>query len=53
MSSVSLCDDPAIEPANLTFACDAARKGTGVTMKAVSRIADYHDLNLKPVESGQ
>jgi hypothetical protein len=53
MSSVTLRDDPAIGPAYLTFARDAARKGAGVTMKAVSRIADFHDMNLKPVESGQ
>jgi len=53
-SFVTRFDDPAIEPAYVTFALDADGKITGVTMKAVSKIADfswdYHDLDLKPVE---
>lgn len=53
-SFVTDFDDPAIEPAYVTFALDADGKVTGVTMKAVSKIADfswdYHDLDLKPVE---
>jgi CubicO group peptidase (beta-lactamase class C family) len=53
-SFVTEYDDPAIEPAYVTFALDADGKVTGVTMKAVSKIADfswdYHDLDLKPVE---
>ena len=53
-SFVTKFDDPAIEPAYVTFALDADGKVTGVTMKAVSKIADfswdYHDLDLKPVE---
>ena len=53
-SFVTDFDDPAIEPAYVTFALDADGKVTGVTMKAVSPIADfswdYHDLDLKPVE---
>lgn len=53
-SFVTRFDDPAIEPAHVTFALDADGKVTGVTMKAVSKIADfswdYHDLDLKPVE---
>ncbi len=53
-SFVTRFDDPAIEPAYVTFALDADGKVTGVTMKAVSKIADfswdYHDLDLKPVE---
>ena len=47
-------DDKAIEPAYVTFALDADGAISGVTMKAVSKIADfswdYHDLDLKPVE---
>lgn len=46
-------DDPAIEPAFVTFALDAEGAVSRVTMKAVSPIADfswdYHDLDLKPV----
>lgn len=46
-------EDPAIEPAFVTFALDADGAVTRVTMKAVSPIADfswdYHDLDLKPV----
>jgi CubicO group peptidase (beta-lactamase class C family) len=53
-SFVTRFDDPAIEPAYVTFALDADGKITGVTMKAVSPIADfswdYPDLDLKPVE---
>lgn len=53
-SFVTEYDDPAIEPSYVTFALDADGKVTGVTMKAVSKIADfswdYHDLDLKPVE---
>ncbi|HMN54232.1 MAG TPA: serine hydrolase [Sphingopyxis sp.] len=53
-SFVTDFDDPAIEPAYVTFALDAEGKVTGVTMKAVSQIADfswdYQDLDLKPVE---
>ena len=56
-SFVTEYDDPAIEPAYVTFALDADGKVTGVTMKAVSKIADfswdYHDLDLKPVEEAQ
>ncbi|MEG3181334.1 serine hydrolase [Sphingomonas sp. LT1P40] len=52
-SFVSEYDDKAIEPAYVTFALDADGKVTGVTMKAVSPIADFswdfHDLDLKPV----
>ena len=50
-------DDKAIEPAYVAFALDADGKVTGVTMKAVSPIADfswdYHDLDLKPVAEGK
>ncbi|WP_447762917.1 serine hydrolase [Sphingopyxis panaciterrae] len=53
-SFVTDFDDPAIEPGYVTFALDADGKVAGVTMKAVSKIADfswdYHDLDLKPVE---
>ncbi|MGN6690541.1 MAG: serine hydrolase [Sphingopyxis sp.] len=53
-SFVTDFDDPAIEPAYVTFALDADGKVTGVTMKPVSIIADfswdYQDLDLKPVE---
>lgn len=53
-SFVTEFDDPAIEPAYVTFTLDADGMVTGVTMKAVSQIADfswdYHDLDLKPVE---
>ncbi|WP_422059035.1 serine hydrolase [Sphingopyxis sp.] len=53
-SFVTAFDDPAIEPAYVTFALDADGKVTGVKLKAVSQIADfswdYHDLDLKPVE---
>lgn len=53
-SFVTEFDDPAIEPAYVTFALDADGKVTGVTMKPVSVIADfswdYQDLDLKPVE---
>ena len=56
-SFVTTFDDPAIEPAYVTFGLDAEGKVTGVTMKAVSPIADfswdYHDLDLKPVEEKQ
>ena len=56
-SFVTDFDDPAIEPAYVTFALDADGKITGVTMKAVSQIADfswdYHDLDLKPVKDGK
>ncbi|OHD04289.1 MAG: serine hydrolase [Sphingopyxis sp. RIFCSPHIGHO2_01_FULL_65_24] len=56
-SFVTEYDDPAIEPAYVTFALDADGKVTGVTMKAVSKIADfswdYHDLDLKPVEGAK
>lgn len=52
-SFVTEFDDPALEPAYVTFALDADGKVRGVTMKAVSKIADfswdYHDLDLKPV----
>ncbi len=53
-SFVTDFDDPAIEPAYVTFALDADGKVTGVKMKPVSIIADfswdYQDLDLKPVE---
>ena len=53
-SFVTDFDDPAIEPAYVTFALDADGKVTRVTMKPVSKIADfswdYQDLDLKPVE---
>src|SRR3546814_17181551 len=53
-SFVTKFDDPAIEPAYVTFALAADGKVTGVTMKAVSKIADLswdsHILDLKPVE---
>lgn len=53
-SFVTEFDDPAIEPAYVTFALDADGSITGVTMKPVSMIADfswdYHDLDLKPVK---
>ena len=53
-SFVTKFDDPAIEPAYVSFTLDADGKVTGVRMKAVSKIADfswdYHDLDLKPVE---
>ncbi|QNO26393.1 serine hydrolase [Sphingopyxis sp. OPL5] len=56
-SFVTDFDDPAIEPAYVTFALDADGKVSGVTMKAVSKIADfswdYHDLDLKPVEGAK
>src|SRR5690606_11179361 len=47
-------DDPAIEPAYVTFALDADGKVERITMKAVSPLADfsydYHDLLFLPVE---
>ncbi|KTE18816.1 serine hydrolase [Sphingopyxis sp. H050] len=53
-SFVTKFDDPAIEPAYVTFTLDADGKVTGAKLKAVSQIADfswdYHDLDLKPVE---
>ena len=53
-SFVTQFTDRAIEPAYVTFALDADGKITGVTMKTVSKIADfswdYRDLDLKPVE---
>ncbi|MDZ3833334.1 MAG: serine hydrolase [Sphingopyxis sp.] len=53
-SFVTMFDDPAIEPAYVSFALDADGKVMGVTMKPVSKIADfswdYQDLDLKPVE---
>ena len=56
-SFITEFDDKAIEPAYVTFGLDADGKITGVTMKAVSKIADfswdYHDLDLKPVEAAQ
>ncbi|WP_025293587.1 serine hydrolase [Sphingomonas sanxanigenens] len=56
-SFVTAFDDPAIEPAYVTFALDAEGKVTGVTMKPVSKIADfswdYQDLDLRPVEAGK
>lgn len=56
-SFVTDFDDPAIEPAYVTFALDADGKITGVTMKAVSQIADfswdYHHLDLKPVKDAK
>ncbi|MCO5791360.1 MAG: serine hydrolase [Blastomonas sp.] len=56
-SFVTEFDDKAIEPAYVTFALDADGAITGVTMKTVSKIADfswdYHDLDLKPVENSQ
>src|SRR3546814_7814045 len=55
-SFVTDFDDPAIEPAYVTFALDADGKITRVMMKPVSKIADfswdYQDLDLKPVEDG-
>lgn len=55
-SFVTEFDDKAIEPAYVTFSLDADGKVTGVTMKVVSKIADfswdYRDLDLKPVEDG-
>ncbi len=45
-------DDPALEPAYVTFALDADGKVARVTMKAASPIADfswdYHDLQFVP-----
>ncbi len=56
-SFVTEFDDPAIEPAYVTFALDADGEVTGATMKAVSIIADfswdYHDLDLKRVEEAK
>ncbi|NTZ43271.1 serine hydrolase [Altererythrobacter sp. SALINAS58] len=56
-SFVTEFDDPALEPAYVTFALDADGKVTGVTMKPVSKIADfswdYQDLDLKPVGEQQ
>lgn len=53
-SFVTKFDDPAIEPAYVAFAIDADGKVTSVTMKPVSKIADfswnYQDLDLTPVE---
>ncbi|MDV3455552.1 serine hydrolase [Sphingomonas sp. HF-S4] len=52
---VTRFDDKAIEPAYVTFALDAEGKVSRVTMKAESPIADfsydYHDLDLRPVET--
>jgi CubicO group peptidase (beta-lactamase class C family) len=46
--------DPAIEPAYVTFALDAAGRIDRLTMKAVSPLADfsydYHNLLFRPVE---
>ncbi|MGF7151175.1 CubicO group peptidase (beta-lactamase class C family) [Sphingomonas zeicaulis] len=54
-SFVTAFDDPAIEPAYVTFALDADGRVTGVTLKPVSKIADfswdYQDLDLRPVEA--
>jgi len=56
-SFITEFDDKAIEPAYVSFTLDADGKVTGVKMKAVSKIADfswdYHDLDLKPVETGK
>ncbi|PKP93833.1 MAG: serine hydrolase [Alphaproteobacteria bacterium HGW-Alphaproteobacteria-16] len=56
-SFVTAFEDKAIEPAYVTFSLDADGKVTGVRMKAVSPIADfswdYHDLDLKPVETAK
>ena len=56
-SFVTEFDDPAIEPAYVTFALDADGNITGVTMKAVSQIADfswdYQHLDLKPVKDNK
>ncbi|NYF30709.1 serine hydrolase [Sphingopyxis sp. JAI108] len=53
-SFVTEFDDPAIEPAHVSFALDADGAVAGATMKAVSPIADfswdYQDLDLKPVK---
>lgn len=55
-SFVTEFDDKAIEPAYVTFALDADGEVIGVTMKVVSKIADfswdYRDLDLKPVKDG-
>jgi len=49
---VTRFDDKTIEPAYVTFSLDADGKIAGVTMKAVSPIADfswdYHDLSFRP-----
>lgn len=54
---VTRFDDKAIEPAYVTFALDAEGKVARVSMKAESPIADfsydYHDLDLRPVETGK
>ncbi|HTG39022.1 serine hydrolase [Sphingomonas sp.] len=54
-SFVTRFEDPAIEPAFVTFALDAQGKVDRVTMKAVSPIADfswdYHDLLFTPTAS--
>lgn len=53
-SFVTRFTDKTIEPAYVTFALDADGKVSGVTMKAVSPIADfsydYHDLSFTPVQ---
>jgi CubicO group peptidase (beta-lactamase class C family) len=50
-------DDKSLEKAIVTFAIDDKGKVTGVTMKPANPIADfswdYHDLDLKPVETGK
>ena len=47
-------EEGGIDPAYVTFALDADGNITGVTMKAVSQIADfswdYQHLDLKPVK---
>lgn len=49
---VTRFDDPALEPAYVTFALDAVGKISRVTMKPVSPVADfswdYQDLSLTP-----
>lgn len=56
-SFITRFDDPAIEPAYVTFALDADGKVERVTMKAANPIADfswdYHDLDLRPVEKAK
>src|SRR3546814_13039813 len=55
-SFVTDFDDPAIEPAYVTFALDSDGTLTLVMLNPVSKIAaftwDYQDLDLKPVDVG-
>jgi hypothetical protein len=53
-SFITRFDDPAIEPAYVTFDLDEAGHITRITMKPVSPLADfsydYRDLDFKPAE---